>query len=150
MHTANEPGAFRAIVQPQPRYKAARSSVIIRNTPRPRNASGLTCILILRTSRGSRTLCDMTLFVSLSVVWWRDSQLLRYPLIYRETISYMSIYLKGESSRSCTSLDHHFPFPFTERIRELRLIMGGDEIVEYGLTTKFVYPLCNFVSCCIS
>lgn len=38
--TAKLPGAFRAAVQPHPRYSAKPSSAMMRNTPRPRNASG--------------------------------------------------------------------------------------------------------------
>lgn len=40
--TAKLPGAFRAIVHPQPRYSVVPSSMKIRRNPRPRNASGLT------------------------------------------------------------------------------------------------------------
>ena len=53
--TAKLPGALRAMVQPHPRYSADPSSLKIRMKPRPRNASGLTWRLILRTSRGRRT-----------------------------------------------------------------------------------------------
>lgn len=53
--TAKLPGALRAIVQPHPRYNVDPSSLKIRMTPRPRNASGLTWRLILSTSRGRRT-----------------------------------------------------------------------------------------------
>lgn len=53
--TAKLPGALRAMVQPHPRYNADPSSLKMRMTPRPRNASGLTWRLILSTSRGRRT-----------------------------------------------------------------------------------------------
>lgn len=43
------------MVHPQPRYRFKPSSRNIRTTPRPRNASGFTCLLILRTSNGRRT-----------------------------------------------------------------------------------------------
>lgn len=54
--TANEPGALRAAVQPQPRYNPKPSSLTILRTPRPLKASGFVWRLILRTSRGSRTI----------------------------------------------------------------------------------------------
>lgn len=54
--TANEPGALRAAVHPAPRYKPIPSSEMILNRPRPRKASGLVWRLILRTSRGRRTI----------------------------------------------------------------------------------------------
>lgn len=56
MRTANDPGAFLAAVQPAPLYNPMPSSATIRNTPRPRNASGFVCRLILRTSRGNKTI----------------------------------------------------------------------------------------------
>lgn len=55
-HTAKEPGALRAAVHPAPRYKPIPSSEMILNSPRPRKASGLVWRLILRTSRGKRTI----------------------------------------------------------------------------------------------
>ena len=54
--TAKDPGAFLAAVQPHPLYNPKPSSRTILTTPRPRNASGFVCRLILRTSRGSRTI----------------------------------------------------------------------------------------------
>jgi hypothetical protein len=54
--TANDPGAFLAAVQPHPLYKPKPSSLTILSTPRPRNASGFVCRLILRTSSGRRTI----------------------------------------------------------------------------------------------
>lgn len=76
--TAKLPGAFRAAVQPQPRYSAKPSSATMRKTPRPRKASGFVliglecqivwkwvaavllidayCRLIFKTSRGRRTI----------------------------------------------------------------------------------------------
>lgn len=63
-HTAKEPGAFLAAVQPQPRYNPKPSSPIILRTPRPRKASGLVWRLILRTSRGSRTISPIPIKLS--------------------------------------------------------------------------------------
>ena len=40
-HTANDPGALRAAVQPAPRYNPMPSSEMILKRPRPRKASGL-------------------------------------------------------------------------------------------------------------
>jgi len=53
--TAKLPGALRAIVHPQPRYSVVPSSIKIRITPLPRNASGFTCRLIFRASKGRST-----------------------------------------------------------------------------------------------
>jgi hypothetical protein len=54
--TAKLPGALRPMVHPHPLYRLAiPSSLISLTIPRPRKASGLVCILILSTSRGSRT-----------------------------------------------------------------------------------------------
>src|SRR5258706_2395392 len=53
--TAKLPGAFRAIVQPHPRYSDVPSSETIRRSPRPRKASGFTWRLILSTSSGRRS-----------------------------------------------------------------------------------------------
>ena len=54
--TAKEPGALRAAVQPQPRYRPKPSSRTILRTPRPLKASGFVWRLIFRTSRGRRTI----------------------------------------------------------------------------------------------
>lgn len=55
-HTANDPGALRAAVQPAPRYSPMPSSEMILNRPRPRKASGFVWRLIFKTSRGRRTI----------------------------------------------------------------------------------------------
>lgn len=65
--TANEPGALRAAVHPAPRYKPIPSSEMILNSPRPRKASGLVWRLILRTSRGKRTISPIPTILFLSV-----------------------------------------------------------------------------------
>jgi hypothetical protein len=61
--TAKDPGAFLAAVQPQPLYNPNPSSLTILTTPRPRNASGFVCLLILRTSRGSRTISPIPMIL---------------------------------------------------------------------------------------
>jgi hypothetical protein len=57
--TAKDPGALRAAVHPQPRYKPKPSSAIILATPLPRKASGFVCRLIFKTSKGSITISPM-------------------------------------------------------------------------------------------
>lgn len=52
--TAKDPGAFLAAVHCHPLYRPKPSSFTILTTPRPRNASGFVCLLIFKTSRGSR------------------------------------------------------------------------------------------------
>lgn len=64
--TANDPGAFRAAVQPQPLYNPKPSSLTIFTMPRPRNASGFVCRLIFRTSSGRRTISPIPIMLKIN------------------------------------------------------------------------------------
>ena len=61
--TAKDPGAFLAAVHPHPLYRPKPSSRTILTTPRPRNASGFVCLLILRTSRGRRMISPIPIML---------------------------------------------------------------------------------------
>ena len=47
---------------------------------------------------------------------------------------------------SCCCLHHHLPFPFSESIREICLVVCTKDIIEEGLSTVFVYPLGDLVA----
>lgn len=66
MRTAKDPGAFLAAVQPAPLYNPIPSSATILNTPRPLNDSGLVCRLILRTSRGNKTISPTPMMLTVA------------------------------------------------------------------------------------
>jgi hypothetical protein len=55
----------------------------------------------------------------------------------------------AHNSPSSRCLYHHFAFPLTERIRELRTIMPFDQVIEPWLASELVHPLRNFVTCSI-
>lgn len=55
-----------------------------------------------------------------------------------------------ECAPSSGSLHHHLALPLSKGIRELCLVMLGNEVIEVRLTTELVYPLCNLVARSVS
>ena len=125
-HTANEPGAFLAAVQPHPLYKPKPSSATIRKTPRPRKASGFVWRLILRTSRGRRTIS---------------------PIPIKLTHVRFSIFTPGELYIPSSGRMHDGLASLLAKCRlEVLAIVGVQVIARDRLTTVLVDSLKNLVS----
>lgn len=122
MRTANDPGAFLAAVQPAPRYRPMPSSATILNTPRPRNASGFVCRLILRTSRGKRTISPIPMMLQC----FRKSR---------------NVVTRGAHVPACGCRHHGLASTFSECPVELVAVVEGKVVANKGLATIFVDSL---------
>ena len=146
--TAKEPGAFLAIVHPQPRYNVVPSSMKMRTTPRPRNASGLTWRLILSASSGRRT------YYHRHYRTINDKggclRLLRFQSSYRPRELVICLGSKEVRVRSSSSLHHHLSLSLAKSVREIRLVVLVDEVVKPWLPAKLVHTLSDFVACCVA
>lgn len=131
--TAKEPGAFRAAVHPQPRYRPKPSSATILRTPRPRKASGLVWRLILRTSRGSRTISPIP--IRLSQVNTDFSILQRKSVVF-------SLINSPASSRVHNSLARLLA---KSGLKILSIVLA-QEVARNGLPAILVYSLEHLVA----
>lgn len=104
------------------------SSEIILNIPRPLNASGLVCLLILRTSRGSKTTSPRPIKLCARHLSHHRTQSRRY----RDALSPAS-----------KRIHHRLPRPLPERLVELIAMVLGQVIPHKRLTAVLVHPLKN-------
>ena len=54
----------------------------------------------------------------------------------------------GQAARG--GLHHHLALTLTERVREVRFVVPGENVVEPWLPTELVNPLRDLVACCVS
>ena len=113
---AKLPGALRAAVHSQPRYNANPSSAMILKSPRPRNASGFVCRLILRTSKGRRKISPIPI-----------------KLQIRRVIN--------EEMPSCCCMEHGFACPLAKCRIKISSVMFREIVSHPKLPAVLVYSL---------
>lgn len=134
-HTANDPGAFLAAVQPQPLYRPNPSSLMIFRMPRPRKASGFVCRLILRTSRGNRMISPMPMRLA--------NPLCQHSLYSLANFNHGQIWqISPSRGRVHNSLARFL----AKRILKVLAVVLAQEVARHGLAAVLVYPLQHLVA----
>ena len=143
--TAKLPGAFRAIVQPHPRYsEPSPSSESNLKKLRPRTASGFVCILILSTSRGNKTCQGISLYEGM----YRARRQTTSPIPVK-----LRTHFFQHTAEDCTQDSrprcgmHHQTAGFRAKRRPEPIASVLVELIaEIGLSTELVYSLGDFVA----